>query len=62
MDTVSVHPKPRVTIYLPGGTHGFDAAMAKKLGGVPMRTDHAAALADHLEAPKAAEPAKKPAK
>lgn len=51
METVSVHPKPRVTIYLAGQTHGFDVAMAKKIGGVPMRADHAAALADHLEAP-----------
>lgn len=45
---VNVQPKPRVTIYLPGGTHGFDAKMAKKRGGVPMRADHAAALTDHL--------------
>lgn len=34
-----VYPKPGVTIYLPGGTHGF------REGPVPMRAEHAQALA-----------------
>lgn len=39
---VIVYPRPGVTIYLPGGTHGF------KEGPVPMHADHAAALAPHV--------------
>lgn len=44
-----VYPRPGVTVYLAGGTHGF------KSGPVPMRTDHAAALSAHVmtEAEKA---------
>lgn len=42
VETVLVHPMPGVTIYLPGGTHGFRA------GPVPMRSDHAEALAAHV--------------
>lgn len=45
-----VYPKPGVTVYLPGGTHGF------RSGPVPIRTEHAAELAAHVmtEAEKAA--------
>lgn len=45
-----VYPRPGVTIYLSGGTHGF------KEGPVPMRVEHADALAPHVmtEAEKAA--------
>lgn len=39
---VLVHPKPGVTIFLPGASHGF------RTGPVPMREDHADLLADHL--------------
>lgn len=42
LKTVPVHPKPGVTIFLPGASHGF------REGPVPMREDHAALLADHL--------------
>lgn len=35
--TTTVFPKKGVTLYLPGGTHGFsDPAI-----GVPLRSDHA---------------------
>lgn len=50
--TTPVYPKPGVTIYLPGGVHGFAS------GPVTMRADHAAALAPRLmtaEQKKAAE-------
>lgn len=42
--TTTVYPKPGVTLYLPGGVHGFAA------GPVPMRADHAELLraAGHL--------------
>lgn len=50
-DKVLVHPKPGVTVYLPGGVHGFDAAMSAGTGGIPMRADHAEALKDHLLTP-----------
>jgi hypothetical protein len=51
-----VHPRSGVTIYLPGGTHGFTK------GPVPMREDHAAALAKSVmteEEKKAADAAAK---
>jgi hypothetical protein len=40
--TVVVHPRPGVTIHLPGGVHGFTS------GPVPVRADHAAVLAHVL--------------
>lgn len=48
MKTINVHPKPGVTIHLPGSSTGFNAEMAAHVGGVPMREDHAQALAEHL--------------
>lgn len=47
---VIVYPRPGVTIHLSGGTAGF------KEGPVPMRIEHAEALAAHVmtEAEKAA--------
>jgi hypothetical protein len=42
VQTVAVHPRPGVTIHLPGGVHGFTS------GPVPMRADHAKDLAKHV--------------
>lgn len=42
METVIVHPKPGVTLFLPGSSRGFVR------GPVPMRADQAASLGHHL--------------
>ncbi len=46
--TTTVYPKPGVTLYLPGGVHGFDGKNGR---GIPMDARHAAPLlaAGHLE-------------
>ncbi len=63
VDTTIVYPKPGVTVYLPGGVHGFTTAHS---GGIPMPSAHADPLiaAGHLDtdemraaAAKAQEPA-----
>lgn len=43
--TTSVYPKPGVTVYLPGGVHGFSSPHR----AVPMAVEHARALGHALE-------------